>query len=117
MNQIIIDGNLGSDIEIKQVKEYQIATFSLAYTPWSKTKGKGETIWFRVVAWGDKGSVAAENFTKGDTIQVIGEFALSTYTAKDGTEKSAMEIIANTITAVVKPVRRLNVVKEDVPGW
>ena len=115
MNQIIIDGNLGSDPEIKQVKDYQICTFSLAHTPWSKAKGKGDTVWFRVVIWGDKGAIAAENFTKGDTVQVIGQFGVSSYTAKDGSEKSANEITATDVTAVVKPVRRA--AAQDVPGW
>jgi single-strand DNA-binding protein len=117
VNQIIIDGNLGSDLEIKQVKDYQICTFSLAHTPWSKAKGKGETVWFRVVIWGDKGTIAAENFTKGDTVQVIGQFGVSSYTAKDGSEKSSNEITATDVTAVVKPVRRAVSAAQDAPGW
>ena len=117
MNQIIIDGNLGSDPEIRQVKDYQICTFSLAHTPWSKAKGKGETVWFRVVVWGDKGTVTAENFTKGDTVQVIGQFGVSTYTAKDGTEKTSNEITATEVTAVVKPVNRAVSAVSDAPVW
>ena len=54
MNQIIIQGNLGSDPEVKQTGEYELCNFSLAHTPWSKTKGEGEPIWFKVTVWGNK---------------------------------------------------------------
>ena len=117
MNQIIIQGNLGSDPEIKQIKDYEICTFSLAHTPWSKTKGEGETIWFRVNIWGDKANAVARELRKGDSVTVTGKFGVSKYTAKDGTEKSSNEITASDVSIVIKAAKRAVSQSEDAPGW
>jgi len=48
MNQIMIEGNLGSDPEIKMLKDEVLASFSLAHTPRKKINGQyedGETIY------------------------------------------------------------------------
>jgi single stranded DNA-binding protein len=121
-NQIFISGNLGSDPEIKQVKDFQLCTFSLAHTPWSKTKGDGETIWFRVNIWGDKGDAIARELRKGDSVSVVGKFGVSKYTAKDGTEKTSNEITASDISITIKAARSTSSYGkvasiEDVPGW
>jgi len=121
-NQIFISGNLGSDPEIKQVKDYQLCTFSLAHTPWSKTKGDGETIWFRVNIWGSQGDAIARELRKGDSVSVVGKFGVSKYTAKDGTEKSANEITASDISITIKTARSTPdygraATVQDVPGW
>jgi len=121
-NQIFISGNLGSDPEIKQVKDFQLCTFSLAHTPWSKTKGDGETIWFRVNIWGDKGDAIARELRKGDSVSIVGKFGVSKYTAKDGTEKSANEITASDISITIKTARSTPdygraATVQDVPGW
>jgi len=121
-NQIFISGNLGSDPEIKQVKDFQLCTFSLAHTPWSKTKGDGETIWFRVNIWGSQGDAIARELRKGDSVSVVGKFGVSKYTAKDGTEKSANEITASDILITIKTARSTPdygraATVQDVPGW
>jgi single-strand DNA-binding protein len=119
-NQITIQGNLGSDPEVKQVKDYQLCTFSVAHTPRNK-KGTewvdGETMWFRVVVWGEYGDLVATTYKKGDTVQVTGKFAVSKYTAKDGTEKSGNEIVATDVLSVPKASRRSVSSVEDIPGW
>lgn len=118
MNQIIISGNLGADPEVKQVGDYQITSFPMAHTPWSKSKGEGEPIWFRVRLFGDKGDVIAQNFTKGDTVQVIGAFTISSYKDKEGNAKNSYDITATEVTAVVKAVKRgARSASQDEPGW
>ena len=121
-NQIFISGNLGSDPETKQVKDFQLCTFSLAHTPWSKTKGNGETIWFRVNIWGDKADAVARELRKGDSVSIVGKFGVSKYTAKDGTEKSANEITASDVSINIKSARTTDSYGkiasiQDVPGW
>jgi len=95
MNQIIIEGNLGSDPEIKMFKDEVLASFSLAHTPRKKVKGNyedGETIWFRVTFWNSKSDAVLENLKKGDRIAVVGKLAQSTYKGKDGESKTSLEI-------------------------
>lgn len=121
--QVTVKGNLGSEPELKFVKtgrgDTALVTFSLAYTP-RERKGEqwvdGETMWFRVVQWGEKGEVLVDALAKGDTVIVSGSMKQSKFTGRDGVEKTALEINATDVGVVPKgaPKRK---VQEDVPGW
>jgi single-strand DNA-binding protein len=103
---ISVKGNLGSDPDLKFSKNNTAyCNFSLAYTPRKQVNGEwqdGETMWFKVVAFGTKAEAVADTFRKGDTVLVVGEMAQSTYTDKDGKEKTSMEITAREIGLVPK---------------
>jgi len=94
INQIQIEGNVGSDPELKLTKDESLATFSLAHTPWTKAKGQGETIWFRVTFWERKADLVLDNVKKGDKLLIIGTFKYSTY-EKDGVTKASLDITGN----------------------
>lgn len=103
---INVKGNLGSDPDLKFSKNNTAyCNFSLAYTPRKQVNGEwqdGETMWFKVVAFGTKAEAIADTFRKGDTVVVIGEMAQSTYTDKEGNEKTSMEITAKEVGLVPK---------------
>ena len=115
MNQIIVQGNLGSDPEVKQTGEYELCTFSLAHTPWSKTKGEGEPIWFKVTVWGNKVEGVSRELRKGDSVTVTGKLGQSTYTNKDGVEKSSLEITATDVSIAIKATKKA--ASNEAPGW
>ena len=103
---ISVKGNLGSDPDLKFSKNNTAyCNFSLAYTPRKQVNGEwqdGETMWFKVVAFGTKAEAIADTFRKGDTVVVVGEMAQSTYTDKEGNEKTSMEITAREVGLVPK---------------
>lgn len=103
---INVKGNLGSDPDLKFSKNNTAyCNFSLAYTPRKQVNGEwqdGETMWFKVVAFGTKAEAIADTFRKGDTVVVVGEMAQSTYTDKEGNEKTSMEITAREVGLVPK---------------
>jgi len=123
MNQIIIEGNLGSDPEIKMLKDEVLASFSLAHTPRKKVNGQyedGETIWFRVTFWNSKSDAVVENLRKGDRIAVVGKLSQSTYKTKDGETKTSLEISGTDFYLKVrnKPRAESSFTQvEDVPSW
>jgi single-strand DNA-binding protein len=117
MNQIIIQGNLGSDPEVKQAGEYELCEFSLAHTPWSKSKGEGEPIWFKVTVWGNKVEGVSRELRKGDSVTVTGKFGVSKYTGKDGTEKTSNEITATDVSITIKAGKKPVLQSEEAPGW
>ena len=124
MNQIMIEGNLGSDPEVKMLKDEVLASFSLAHTPRKKVNGQyedGETIWFRVAFWNNKSDSVIENLKKGDRIAVVGRLAQSTYKTKDGEVKTSLEISGTDfyLKARTKPARSNSFVDavEDAPSW
>lgn len=101
MMNISVKGNLGSDPDLKFSKNNTAyCNFSLAYTPRKQVNNEwqdGETMWFKVVAFGTKAEAIADTFRKGDTVLVVGEMAQSTYTDKEGKEKTSMEITAREV--------------------
>lgn len=103
--EIKVRGRLGNDPEIKTTSNGSVcASFSLAYTPRKKVNNEwvdGETQWYRVTAW-DKKADQAATLHKGDAVVIFGTVKLSTYQAKDGTEKSALEVTAAEIYAEIK---------------
>lgn len=92
INQITIEGNVGSEPERKFTQDETLVTFSLAHTPWSKAKGEGETMWFRVTFWERKADSVMDNVNKGDKILVQGTLKQSTYTDKEGKVKTSLDI-------------------------
>ena len=117
LNQIIIEGNLGADPEMKMFKEETLATFSLAHTPRTKVNGQyedGDTTWFRVTFWNSKSDAVLENLKKGDRVMVIGKLTQSTYTNKAGEVKTSLEIAGNNFYMTAKtPNRQAPVVQAN----
>jgi|APCry1669189733_1035249.scaffolds.fasta_scaffold05055_2 single-strand DNA-binding protein len=91
MNQITITGNLGSDPELKMAADTTLAEFSFAHTPYSKTKGEGEPIWFRVTFWNSKADLVMDSLRKGDRIMLTGALGENKW-EKDGVKRSSLEI-------------------------
>ena len=103
---INVKGNLGTDPDLKFSKNNTAyCSFQLAYTPRKQINGEwqdGETMWFKVVSFGTKAEAIADTFRKGDTVLVVGEMVQSTYTDKEGNEKTSMEITAKEVGLVPK---------------
>ena len=102
MLNITAHGNLGKDPEIKQVKDTQVAEFSLA----ART-GKDETSWINCAVWGKRADVVKEYLRKGDRITVAGSGKVGTYEKKDRSE--GLEIKLNVSDFTLPPK------KEDAP--
>jgi len=125
MATINVTGNVGTDPEIKFFEgkngSFGITSFSLGYTP-SEKKGtewvQGETIWFRVSVLGKQAEVIASAVCKGDKILVNGAFKQTSYQAKDGTQKTGLEIKADSVTLVPKAgASKPKAPVQDEPVW
>lgn len=71
----------------------------------------GDTSYFDVVLWRGLAEAAADAFKKGQPILVVGKVRVSKYEDKNGVERTAVEITADEIAAVVKA----NKAKETSP--
>lgn len=103
--EIKVRGRLGNDPEVKQSQNgTNYCTFSLAHTPRKKVNGEwvdGETQWYRVVMF-DKKADQAATLTKGDDVLVFGIVKMTSYKAKDGTDKNSLEITGAEIYKAIK---------------
>jgi single-strand DNA-binding protein len=75
------------------------------------TWSDGETSFFDVVLWRGLAEAAGDAFKKGQPILVVGKVRVSKYEDKNGLERTAVEITADEIAAVVKA----NKAKETSP--
>jgi single-strand DNA-binding protein len=109
---ITVKGNVGSDPELKFSKNNTAyVTFSVAYTPRTKENDNwvdGETMWFRVVQFGVKAEATTDMIKKGDGVLVTGSMKQSTYTDKEGKERTSLEINALDVGLVPRLVKNSN---------
>jgi single-strand DNA-binding protein len=99
VNKVILLGNLTRDPELRYT-EYQkaVCTFGLATNrSWTTETGKKreEPEYHRLVAWETLAEFCSKYLRKGRKVYVEGRLHTRSYTAKDGTEKAATEVVVD----------------------
>ena len=98
LNRIHLIGYLGADPDGRYTPTgTAITTFSLAV---GRVTGSGEgrrdeTEWFRIVAWERLAETCNEYLHKGDRVFIEGRLQRRTYTDREGTERSIVEVVAS----------------------
>ena len=70
---IQVTGYVGSDPQVRQVGEQQVASFSVAVSRKSRN-GDKQTVWVRVSCWQKLADVAVKYVHKGSLVQVTAEW-------------------------------------------
>ena len=97
INRIVITGRLTRDPEVKTVSDnIQVATFSLAVDRFKK-KGEKEVSFVNCVAWRGLAKLSSMYLKKGRMIAVEGRLRIHKYEAKDGTQRTAAEVVVSNI--------------------
>lgn len=102
VNKVILVGNLGRDPEVRYLPSGDaVANIAIATTDKWKDKQSGEqkeqTEWHRVSFFGKLAEIAGQYLVKGSQVYVEGKLQTRKYTDKDGVEKFATEIRADTM--------------------
>ena len=102
VNKVIILGNLGRDPETRYMPSGDaMTTISIATTDSWKDKATGEkkesTEWHRVTFFGKLAEIAGQYLKKGSSVYVEGSLRTRKYTDKDGVEKYATDIRADSM--------------------
>ncbi len=108
VNKVIIVGNLGRDPEIRYMASGDaIANIAVATSFKSKDRNTGEqkehTEWHRISFFGRLAEIVGQYLKKGSSIYVEGRLQTRKYTDKDGIEKYATDIIAETMQMLGTP--------------
>jgi single-strand DNA-binding protein len=98
-NSVQLIGNLGKDVEIKEISTgNKVARFTMATNDYYKNN-KGEVVketqWHTVVAWGKTAELMANVLQKGNTVVIHGKLVHRTYEDKDGNIKYTSEVKAH----------------------
>ena len=99
LNICALQGRLARDPELRQTTTgKQVATFTMAVDRGRKdANGKSVADWIPVIAWERAAEFAYKWLTKGQMVAVYGRLQSRTYTAKDGTNRTVLEVVANNI--------------------
>ena len=99
VNKVILVGNLGRDPEMRYMPSGDpVASFSIATTDsWKDKNGQKQekTEWHNISMFGKLAEIAGEYLKKGSSVYVEGRLETRKYTAKDGTEKQATQVVAD----------------------
>jgi single-strand DNA-binding protein len=99
LNKIMLIGHLGKDPDFNVTPEgTPVAKFTMAVNRYSKSgsgERKEETDWFNVVAWRQLAEICEKYLHKGSKVYIEGRLSQRKYTDKEGTQRTAIEVIAN----------------------
>lgn len=99
LNVIALQGRLARDPELRQTTTGKsVAVFTLACDRGRKdASGRSATDWIPVIAWERHADFAYKYLSKGQLVAVDGRLQSRTYTAKDGSNRTVLEVVANGI--------------------
>lgn len=102
VNKVIIVGNMGRDPEVKYLPSGDaVANIAVATSYKKKDKNTGEqteiTEWHRISFFGKLAEIVGQYLKKGSSVYVEGRLQTRKYTDKDGVEKYATEIVAESM--------------------
>ena len=99
LNVCALQGRLARDPELRQTNTgKQVATFTLAVDRGRRdANGQSQADWIPVIAWEKAAEFAYKWLTKGQMVAVDGRLQSRTYTAKDGTNRTALEVVASNV--------------------
>lgn len=96
MNSITIVGKIGQDPELRMTNSgMSVCTFGVGTT--SGKDDKKKTIWHNVTVFGDMATHAAESFSKGTNVIIVGRYDVDEYETKQGEKKKSYKVIADEI--------------------
>lgn len=100
LNCAIIMGRLTADPELRTTTGgYAVTSFTVAVDrPYVKSGEERQADFIRVVAWRHSAVFAAKYFGKGQMICVKGPIQTRNYEDADGNKRTAVEIVAETIS-------------------
>lgn len=100
LNRVILMGRLVADPELKTTNNgISVTSFRIAVDrSYVKAGTERQADFFDVVAWRSSAEFVCRNFQKGSLIAVDGQLQSRQYQAKDGSNRTAIEVVADNIS-------------------
>ena len=101
VNQVTFIGNVGREAELQTSTNDKLhSRFSLAVDTFSGKEK--EAMWLSISAWGSLAEQVSKVVKKGSLVLVNGRLSVRTYTDKEQTQRTAVEVIANTVQVLAQ---------------
>lgn len=100
MNKVFLIGNLTKDPEMRSTQSgVAVCNFSIAVNRRFRNQqtGRQETDFLNVIAWRQLAELCGKYLAKGRKVAVTGSIQTRMYEAKDGSKRSAFDIVADEV--------------------
>ena len=98
VNRAVLIGRLSKDPELKHIPSgTAVCYFGLAVGGKPKPDGTDTVSFFNIVVWGKSAENCSNYLHKGNQICIDGRLEQRSWTAKDGSKKSTVEVIAERV--------------------
>lgn len=99
MNKVVLIGNLVRDPEVRATQSgISVCNFTVAVNRrFKKENGEQETDFLNVIAWRQLAELCSKYLVKGRKVAVTGSIQTRTYEAKDGSKRTAWDIVADEV--------------------
>ena len=116
MNKVFLIGNLTRDPETRTTQGgTTVCSFTIAVNRRMKQDGQQETDFLNIVAWQKLGELCQKYLAKGRKCSVVGRIQTSSYLAKDGSKRTAWDIVAEEVE-FLSPVGGYTEAVSKTPG-
>lgn len=123
LNNIALMGRLVRDPDTRKTASGKsVTSFTLAVERDIKTNGEKETDFIDCVAWNGTADLVAKYFTKGRMAVVRGRLQIRTWQDKDGNNRKAAEVIADSVyfgdskpTTATAPADDFPIIEDEEP--
>lgn len=105
INRVVLVGRLTRDPELKTTTTGKsVCDFGIAVTKRIKpTDGSPDADFFNVTAWNQTAEYVSNYLHKGRLVAVDGRLQSRKYTAKDGTNREVIEVVADNVQGLDRP--------------
>lgn len=99
MNRVFLIGNLTKDPELRSTQSgVSVCNFTIAVNRRIKNaNGQQETDYLNIIAWRQLAELCSKYLAKGRKLAVTGSIQTRTYEAKDGSKRTAWDIVADEV--------------------
>lgn len=99
MNKVFLIGNLTKDPEMRSTQSgVAVCNFTIAVNRrFKNANGEQETDFLNVIAWRKLAELCGKYLAKGRKVAVTGSIQTRTYEAKDGSKRTAWDIVADEV--------------------
>lgn len=100
LNRVILMGRLVSDPELKTTgNNTSVTSFSIAVDRnYVKSGEERKADFFNIVCWRNTAEFVCRYFGKGSLIAIDGQLQSRSYVAKDGTNRTVVEVVADNVS-------------------
>ena len=100
LNRVVLMGRLVADPELKTTNGgVSVCSFRIAVDrSYVKAGEQRQADFFDIVAWRSSAEFVCKHFAKGSLIAVDGQLQTRQYQTKDGSNRSAVEVVADSIS-------------------